>query len=69
MSLPDERKGEKIILISEYEGADRKTFQEKSRELGYGELYIPREVRHQRELPVPGHGKTDYVTLMEQLET
>ncbi len=69
LSLPDERKGEKIILISEYEGADRKTFQEKSRELGYGELYIPREVRHQREIPVLGTGKTDYVTLMEQLET
>lgn len=67
ISLPDERKGEKIILVSEQEGADRKAFQEKTRELGYGELYIPREVVHMRELPVLGTGKTDYVTLVEGL--
>ena len=67
ISLPDERKGEKIILLSEQEGADRKAFQEKARELGYGELYIPREVVHVREIPVLGTGKTDYVSLMERL--
>jgi len=67
ISLPDERKGEKIILLSEQEGADRKAFQEKARELGYGELYIPREVVHMREIPVLGTGKTDYVSLMERL--
>ena len=67
ISLPDERKGEKIILLSEQEGADRKSFQEKVRELGYGELYIPREVVHMREIPVLGTGKTDYVSLMEKL--
>ena len=67
ISLPDERKGEKIILLSEQEGADRKAFQEKARELGYGELYIPREVVHMREIPVLGTGKTDYVSLMEEL--
>lgn len=67
ISLPDERKGEKIILFSEHEGADRKAFQEKARELGYGELYIPREVVQMREIPVLGTGKTDYVSLMERL--
>ena len=67
LSLPDERKGEKIILLSEYEGAERKAFQKKARELGYGELYIPREVVHISELPVLGTGKTDYVSLMEKL--
>ena len=68
ISLPDERKGEKIILLSEQEGADRKAFQEKARELGYGELYIPREVVHMREIPVLGTGKTDYVSLMDKLQ-
>ena len=67
ISLPDERKGEKIILLSEQEGADRKAFQEKARELGYGELYIPREVLHLSEIPVLGTGKTDYLSLMEKL--
>ena len=68
VSLPDERKGEKIILLSEAEAADRATFREKARELGYGELYIPREVTRIQALPVLGTGKTDYVTLMENLQ-
>ena len=68
IALPDERKGEKIILVTEYEQGDRKSFQKKARELGYGELYIPRDVVCVREIPVLGTGKTDYVTLNEKLE-
>ena len=67
LALPDESKGEKIILVSEYEQATRKSFQQKARELGYGELYIPREVTHLPALPVLGTGKTDYVALGEQV--
>lgn len=67
ISLPDERKGEKIILVTDYDQANRKSFQQKVRELGYGELYIPKDVVHVRELPVLGTGKTDYVTLTEKL--
>ena len=68
IALPDERKGEKIILVTEYDQGDRKSFQKKARELGYGELYIPRDVVCVREMPVLGTGKTDYVTLNEKLE-
>ena len=68
VSLPEKRKGEKIILITENGQANRKSFQQKARELGYGELYIPRNVIHIRELPVLGTGKTDYVVLTEKLK-
>ena len=68
LALPDERKGEKIILVSEYAQATRKSFQETAQALGYGELYIPREVSYLRELPVLGTGKTDYVTLQRELQ-
>ena len=68
ISLPDPRKGEKIVLVTEYEQGDRKSFQRKARELGYGELYIPRDVVYEREIPVLGTGKTDYVSLDEQLK-
>ena len=68
ISLPDERKGEKIILVTDNDQANRKSFQQKVRELGYGELYIPRDVVHIGELPVLGTGKTDYVTLMEKFQ-
>ena len=67
IALPDVRKGEKIIMVTEYDQGDRKSFQKKARQLGYGELYIPRDVVHVREIPVLGTGKTDYVTLMEKI--
>ena len=68
ISLPDARKGEKIILVTEFDKGNRKSFQKKARELGYGELYIPRDVVHVREIPVLGTGKTDYVSLDEMLK-
>ncbi len=67
ISAPDERKGERIILVTDCDQAERKFFQQKTRELGYGELYIPRDVVHIGELPVLGTGKTDYVTLAETI--
>ena len=69
IALPDKRKGEKIILVTEYDQGNRKSFQKKARELGYGELYIPRDVVQVREIPVLGTGKTDYVSLSEQFGT
>ena len=67
ISLPDARKGEQVILVTEYEQGDRKSFRKKAQELGYGELYIPRDVVCVREIPVLGTGKTDYVSLTERL--
>ena len=65
VSLPDERKGEKIILITDNQRAEKKQIQETARRLKYGEMYIPRKVVLAEELPVLGTGKTDYVTLTE----
>ncbi len=66
ISLPDERKGEKIVLITTNPEADRRLVQTAIRARGYGELYIPRKVVFADELPVLGTGKTDYRKL-EQL--
>ena len=67
VALADERKGEKIILVSDCGQANRKQFQQKAKELKYGELYIPRKVVLAEALPVLGTGKTDYLTLTEML--
>jgi len=69
VALADERKGEKIILVSDYAGANRKQFQEKAKDLKYGELHIPRKFILAEELPVLGTGKIDYLTLTEMLHT
>ena len=65
VSLPDEKKGEKIILVTDNQNADKKQLQETARRLKYGEIYIPRKVVLAEELPVLGTGKTDYVILEE----
>lgn len=65
VNLSDEKKGEKIVLVTENENATRKEFQEHARKSGAGELHIPRRVVLTDALPVLGTGKTDYSTLTE----
>lgn len=68
VSLPDDRKGEKIILITDNKGALRKDFQELIRKDKHGELYLPKKVLLAEDLPVLGTGKTDYVILTQMAQ-
>lgn len=63
INLPDEKKGEKIILVSNNQQADRKQFQEYARQNKIGELYIPRKILLTEDFPLLASGKTDYITL------
>ena len=63
INLPDEKKGEKIVLVTDNRDATRKELQEYAREKGIGELYIPKKVVLTDALPVLGTGKTDYLSL------
>ena len=65
INLPDERKGEKIVLVTDNMDATRKDIQERARQLKYGELYIPRKVVLAEELPMLSTGKVDYIILTE----
>jgi len=65
ISLPDERKGEKIVLITDYQLADRKQLQDTARRLHYSELSVPRHVLIMENLPILGTGKIDYIRLGE----
>jgi len=65
VNLADERKGEKIILITNNQDANRKQIQEMAKQLKYGEIYIPKRVILAEELPMLSTGKIDYVTLTE----
>ena len=69
VSVYDERKGERIILVTEYKKAERKELQEMARKHHIGEMTIPREVIVVDKIPVLGTGKTDYITLNKQLES
>ncbi|WP_417497708.1 AMP-binding protein [Maricaulis sp.] len=59
-ALPDKRKGEQIILLTEYAKADRADLIAFARNHGINELSIPRKIIHVAEVPVLGTGKTDY---------
>lgn len=63
VTLPDARKGERIILLTQDPAATRQEFARRAQELGYGELYLPREVRAVKSLPLLATGKVDYPAL------
>ena len=67
VNLPDEKKGEKIILVTNYRNANRRQMQETARRLYYSELCIPRNTLFAEELPLLGTGKINYIGLTEMV--
>jgi acyl-[acyl-carrier-protein]-phospholipid O-acyltransferase/long-chain-fatty-acid--[acyl-carrier-protein] ligase len=65
VALPDARKGEQIVLLTEQPGADRKALVETARRLGVSELAIPRVVQVVERVPLLGTGKLDYRAVSE----
>ena len=62
-SVPDEKRGEAIILFSTDPALSREHLQQAAREHGLPEIAIPRAIRLLDALPVLGTGKTDYQML------
>lgn len=59
VALPDSRKGEQIILISECPDAERSRLLTWMQSHGVSELTLPRKIFHTDAIPVLGTGKTD----------
>jgi acyl-[acyl-carrier-protein]-phospholipid O-acyltransferase/long-chain-fatty-acid--[acyl-carrier-protein] ligase len=68
VSLSDERKGERLVLITDQPEADLGVLAAHLRRLGAPELAAPRRVMRVNELPVLGSGKTDYVAILRMAE-
>ena len=60
VSIPDERKGERLILLTEQVGANRSELHAFAKERGVSEVFVPAEVRVVSELPLLGSGKIDH---------
>ncbi len=60
-SLPDAKKGERLILVTEAKGATRAAFQSFAKSKGASELMLPAEVLVIDAVPVLGSGKLDFV--------
>ncbi|MGL5734377.1 MAG: acyl-[ACP]--phospholipid O-acyltransferase, partial [Beijerinckiaceae bacterium] len=60
-TLPDARKGERLILVTDKADATRIDFHAFARARGLSELMLPAEVRYVERMPVLGSGKLDFV--------
>jgi acyl-[acyl-carrier-protein]-phospholipid O-acyltransferase / long-chain-fatty-acid--[acyl-carrier-protein] ligase len=65
LALPDARKGEQLVLVTEKPDADRETLLQRARAAGFAELWIPRAVLVVAQIPVLGSGKIDYTATVE----
>ena len=66
--LPDDKKGEQIVLLTEEEAPDRTALLDWAQSHGVPELAVPKRVLHVEDIPLLGTGKVDYVTLNQQAE-
>ena len=68
VSLSDEKKGERLVLITEQPEADLAALAAHLRSSGAPELAAPRRVMRVNELPALGSGKVDYVAIQRMAE-
>jgi acyl-[acyl-carrier-protein]-phospholipid O-acyltransferase/long-chain-fatty-acid--[acyl-carrier-protein] ligase len=57
--LPDKRKGEQVVLLTTYPGANRTDLQRWAQDHGVNELSLPRKIFVVKAIPVLGTGKMD----------
>lgn len=60
VALPDARKGEQLVLVTEKPNAERSVLQETAKAQGFPELWVPRAILVTNSIPVLGNGKIDY---------
>lgn len=59
-TVPDEVKGEQLVLVTNQEQADRRQLVTVAREQGIAELNVPKKIIIVKDVPLLGTGKTDY---------
>jgi acyl-[acyl-carrier-protein]-phospholipid O-acyltransferase/long-chain-fatty-acid--[acyl-carrier-protein] ligase len=68
VSVPDSRKGEKLVLVTDRKDAEVARLAEWARAHGAPELAVPKKIVRVAEVPVLGTGKTDYVAIQQMVE-
>jgi acyl-[acyl-carrier-protein]-phospholipid O-acyltransferase / long-chain-fatty-acid--[acyl-carrier-protein] ligase len=66
--VPDPRKGERLILLTQQKGATRSEFQSFARSKHASDLMLPAEVWVLDKLPVLGTGKVDMMAVGKLVE-
>jgi len=68
ISLPDGRKGERLVLVTDRADADVAAMVAHAKAMGAAELAVPRRIVRASDVPVLGSGKTDYVAIQRIAE-
>jgi acyl-[acyl-carrier-protein]-phospholipid O-acyltransferase/long-chain-fatty-acid--[acyl-carrier-protein] ligase len=68
IAVPDSKKGERLILVTERYDAAPGALLEHAIKNGISELTVPRKIIRTPEVPVLGSGKTDYVAIQRMAE-
>ena len=63
ISVPDAKKGERLILVTDRLDATAAPLIEHAQKVGASELAVPRKIMKVPEIPVLGTGKTDYAAI------
>jgi acyl-[acyl-carrier-protein]-phospholipid O-acyltransferase / long-chain-fatty-acid--[acyl-carrier-protein] ligase len=69
ISLPDPRKGEQLVLVTDKPEADRAALQGQARQEGMPELWVPKSVLIVEHIPVLASGKVDFVATHDMVRT
>lgn len=65
VNIPDEKKGEQLVLFTTQADAQRPAILEYFKTKGLSELAVPKTIKVMEEIPLMGTGKVDYVKLKE----
>ncbi|HEU0095403.1 MAG TPA: AMP-binding protein, partial [Rhizomicrobium sp.] len=68
VAVPDGRKGEQVVLVTDAKDADRIELVGWARNHGVSELTVPRRVLVVESIPLLATGKTDYVTVQKLVQ-
>lgn len=65
ISVPDEKKGEQLVLFTTNKNLKRNELLQMFKQKGLSELWAPKEIININEILLTGTGKTDYIKLAE----
>jgi acyl-[acyl-carrier-protein]-phospholipid O-acyltransferase/long-chain-fatty-acid--[acyl-carrier-protein] ligase len=68
VSLPDPKKGERLVLVTDRAEANSAALVAHAQAIGAPEIAVPKKIIKASEVPVLGTGKTDYVAVQRVAE-
>jgi acyl-[acyl-carrier-protein]-phospholipid O-acyltransferase/long-chain-fatty-acid--[acyl-carrier-protein] ligase len=63
VSVPDPKRGEQLVLVTDHSGASRTALASAARAAGLPEIFVPRSITRVSIVPLLGTGKIDYVSV------